>query len=210
MTVVDQLQQATDGAATMIAALRPDELARPTPNDGWDVRAMLNHMIYVNKNFAFTVSGEGSRPTPDADHVGGDPASSYRATAASALAAWRRPGALEGTVTMASGESPAAPGLWGPLRRRPPARLGPLQGHRPPLPVRPRAVRGRFRDQPHPRHSRPPRSRQALWPRGRLRRGRPAPGPPGRVSRPPTIECLAVPGVNRGLTPGISGSLGSA
>jgi uncharacterized protein (TIGR03086 family) len=107
MTVVDQLQQATDGAATMIAALRPDELARPTPNEGWDVRAMLNHMIYVNKNFAFAVSGEGSRPTPDADHVGGDPASSYRATAASALAAWRRPGSLEGTVTMGSGESPA-------------------------------------------------------------------------------------------------------
>src|SRR4051794_16930403 len=45
MSVVDQLQQATDGAATMIAALRPEELALPTPNEGWDVRAMLNHMI---------------------------------------------------------------------------------------------------------------------------------------------------------------------
>ena len=32
MEIVDQLQQATDGAATMIAALRPEELALPTPN----------------------------------------------------------------------------------------------------------------------------------------------------------------------------------
>src|SRR4051794_39741866 len=50
MDVVDHLQQATDGAASMIATLRPDELALPTLNEGWDVRAMLNHMIVVNKN----------------------------------------------------------------------------------------------------------------------------------------------------------------
>src|SRR5438067_13066213 len=100
MNVVDQLQQATDGATTMIAALRPDELALPTPNEEWDVRAMLNHMIVVNKNFAFAVTGEGTRPAPDADHVGSDPASSYRAAAASALAGWRRTGVLYGTVEM--------------------------------------------------------------------------------------------------------------
>ena len=107
MSVVDQLEQATDGAATMIAALRPDELGLPTPNAGWDVRAMLNHMIMVNKNFTFMVTGEGTRPSPDADHVGGDPAGSYRASAAAVLAAWRRPGALEGVITMAAGETPA-------------------------------------------------------------------------------------------------------
>jgi len=107
MNVVDQLQQATDGAATMIAALRPEELALPTPNEGWDVRAMLNHMIVVNKNFAFAVTGDGTRPAAGADHVGSDPTGSYRASVASALAAWRRPGALEGTVAMASGETPA-------------------------------------------------------------------------------------------------------
>src|SRR5207248_3622229 len=79
----------------------------PTPNEGWDVRTMLNHMIVVNKNFAFMVTGEGTRPAADADHVGSDPARSYRASADTVLAAWRRPGALEGTVTMAAGESPA-------------------------------------------------------------------------------------------------------
>ena len=111
MTVVDQLQQATDGAATMIGALRPDELALPTPNEGWDVRAMLNHMIVVNKNFAFMVTGEGTRPAADADHVGSDPAGSYRASVATVLA-WtvsaerRGPGA--GLTAFMPGPPPAS------------------------------------------------------------------------------------------------------
>ena len=58
MDVVEMCQQATDGAAAVIGTLKPDDLTRPTPCEGWDVRALINHMVGVNHRFAAAVTGE--------------------------------------------------------------------------------------------------------------------------------------------------------
>jgi len=105
MDVVEMCQQATAGAAEVIGSLKPDDLARSTPCEGWDVRALINHMVGVNERFAAAVSG-GTPPDASADLVGSDPAGAYRAAAGKAMAAWRSPGALDRTVRLAAGEMP--------------------------------------------------------------------------------------------------------
>jgi len=42
----------------LIANLSPDDLARPTPCEGWDVRALINHLIAVNYGYAASVAGQ--------------------------------------------------------------------------------------------------------------------------------------------------------
>ena len=106
MDPVEMYQQATDGAAALIADTTPDELTRPSPCEGWNVRTLINHMIGVNQRFAVAVSGQGSPPAADADLVGSDAGASYRASAAAALAAYRTPGAMERVVLLAAGEMP--------------------------------------------------------------------------------------------------------
>ena len=69
----------------LIAGLSPEDYAKPTPCRGWDVTALINHMIGVNQRFAAAVSGQGSAPAADADLVGSDAGASYRASATAAL-----------------------------------------------------------------------------------------------------------------------------
>jgi uncharacterized protein (TIGR03086 family) len=106
MDPIEMCQQTTDGAAALMNGLKPDDLARPTPCEGWDVRALINHMIGVNARFAAAVSGEGTPPDASADLVGNDAAASYRAAAQKTIAAFRAPGALDKTVRLAAGEMP--------------------------------------------------------------------------------------------------------
>jgi uncharacterized protein (TIGR03086 family) len=108
MDMVGMAQQTTDKAAELMGTLQPADLKRSTPCEGWDVRALINHMIGVNMGFTAAVTGEGSRPGPEVDLVGDDAAGAYRRAASAMMAAWRRPGALEGTVKMAAGEMPGA------------------------------------------------------------------------------------------------------
>lgn len=106
--VVGMCQQTTDKAAELMGTLQPADLERPTPCEGWNVRALINHMIGVNMGFTAGVTGEGSRPGPEVDLVGGDAAGSYGRAASAMMAAWHRPGAMEKTVKLAAGEMPGA------------------------------------------------------------------------------------------------------
>jgi len=100
MDPLEMAQQTTNGAAALMDGLKPEDLARPTPCEGWDVRALINHMIGVNARFAAAVSREGTPPDASADLVGDDPAASYRAAAQKTMAVFRAPGALDKTFRL--------------------------------------------------------------------------------------------------------------
>jgi uncharacterized protein (TIGR03086 family) len=77
----------------VVAAVGAERFADPTPCAGWDVRTLLNHLVY--ENLMWTSLAEGA-PRDDftADHLGDDHVAAFRAAAAATLAAFRRPGML--------------------------------------------------------------------------------------------------------------------
>ncbi|TLS42111.1 TIGR03086 family protein [Streptomyces montanus] len=78
----------------MVAAVKPQQLSDPTPCADWDVRTLLNHLVW--ENLLWTSLADGT-PRSDftADHLGGDPAAAFRSAARATLTAFRRPGMTE-------------------------------------------------------------------------------------------------------------------
>ncbi|MEU8272349.1 TIGR03086 family metal-binding protein [Sphaerisporangium sp. NPDC049002] len=78
----------------LVAAVVPDQMDDPTPCEGWDVRALLDHLVY--ENLMWTSLAEGA-PRSDftADHLGDDHVAAFRSAAAATMAAFGRPGMLE-------------------------------------------------------------------------------------------------------------------
>jgi uncharacterized protein (TIGR03086 family) len=102
----DALAGAIEFAAAIVAGVRPEQYELGTPNPGMDVRALLNHLVSGNLMFASSARREPFDPTAfRADFVVTDPPGAYRDAAETGLAAWRQPGAVEGTA--AFGDFPA-------------------------------------------------------------------------------------------------------
>ena len=83
------LAQATD----VIARIQPTDLSRPTPCAGWDLAALVMHMIGQNHGFAAALHAGGRRAGPDpsvfaARPVGTDPGPAWRASAAAVTTAF--------------------------------------------------------------------------------------------------------------------------
>ncbi len=108
MDLIAACQRTLEGAERMVASLRPDELAKPTPCAEWNVRQLIDHMIGVNWALAGAASGQPPSPGSSPPTAGDDPAAAYAASARAALAAWRSPGALERTLTLPFGQMPGA------------------------------------------------------------------------------------------------------
>jgi uncharacterized protein (TIGR03086 family) len=109
---LDQLREASEVFLAVLRGVTPEQMALPTPNDEWDVRALINHVVLGNEWAAENVQ-TGNAPRPSGDALGQrSPLEAYSASAAAMLAAFAEPGALERTVQMPFGEFPAA-GLAG-------------------------------------------------------------------------------------------------
>ncbi|MGI8328466.1 TIGR03086 family metal-binding protein [Actinomadura scrupuli] len=106
-TPIDLLARALDQAGTVIARVRPEQAALPTPCRSWDVRALVDHVVDEVHQFA-VVTGGGKREHLGLDVLGDDWAGAYRAEADALLTAWRQPGALDRTQRLPFGEVPAA------------------------------------------------------------------------------------------------------
>ena len=92
--------------------ISPDQIKQPTPCEDFDVRALVNHILYDLRQFEGMLTG-ANPGQPDADLLGNqDWSSAYRAATASLMATWRQRG-VDGTITNRLGEFPAT---WG---RRP-------------------------------------------------------------------------------------------
>jgi uncharacterized protein (TIGR03086 family) len=93
-----------------VDAVAPEDWHRATPCEEWDVRTLVNHVV-VEDLWApplfdgRTIEEVGDRF--DGDQLGDDPAAAWRAAIARATEAVAAPGALERTVHLSFGETPA-------------------------------------------------------------------------------------------------------
>lgn len=108
MDVVPLLEEAVASTGKVVAGVRPDQLANPTPCTQWDVRTLLDHVIGVAG--AFSHVGDGTRITPPDPEVatfeGDGYAAAYDLATVALLEAWRTPGALDSMISMPIGEVP--------------------------------------------------------------------------------------------------------
>ena len=108
-------ERALEATLRTVAAVRPDQLSRPTPCPGLDVRAMIEHLVQGNFGFAKVAEGEpylggGGGSDAVADVVGhgvaDDPAAALAASAGRVAEAWRRPGVLDQMCRLPFGDMP--------------------------------------------------------------------------------------------------------
>src|SRR5215469_16001845 len=103
--------QALDRTGRVVAGIKPDQLQADTPCDGWDVYALLNHLVAGNLWAAelgagATIEGVGDRL--DGDVLGPDPVGSYATSAKAAADVFRRPGALDAPCAVSYGPVPGS------------------------------------------------------------------------------------------------------
>lgn len=103
--------QALDQTGRIVAGIKPGQWQAETPCDGWDVHALLNHLVAGNLWAAelgggATIDDVGDRL--DGDVLGADPAASYSTSAAAAAATFRRPGALDAPCAVSYGPVPGS------------------------------------------------------------------------------------------------------
>jgi len=103
--------QALEHTGRIVSGIARDRWQADTPCAGWDVRALLNHLVAGNLWAAElgaggTIEGVGDRL--DGDVLGADPAAAYAASAAVAAAVFRRPGALDAPCAVSYGPVPGS------------------------------------------------------------------------------------------------------
>src|ERR1700722_791974 len=101
------LDAAIAGVERIVARIRADQWDLPTPCDGVDVRAMVNHLVIGNLGFLPPLPGP-EPPVRDADHLGDDPFFAFRASADLLAAALRTPGMAARTYTLPFGRVPGS------------------------------------------------------------------------------------------------------
>ena len=102
---------ALDHTGRVVAGIAPDRWQGDTPCAGWDVRALLSHLVAGNLWAAElgaggTIERVGDRL--DGDVLGADPAAAYTASADAAAAVFRRPGALDAPCAVSYGPVPGS------------------------------------------------------------------------------------------------------
>lgn len=77
----------------LIARIRPEQWAGPTPCAEWSVWGVVNHLVGMNLVFA-AILGGGPMPERGADVLGEDPLTAYRESNALLQRAFGQPGVL--------------------------------------------------------------------------------------------------------------------
>ena len=112
MTDIAELHaQALDATGHIVAGIVADRWHADTPCDGWDVRALVNHVVAGNLWAAELAAGgtiEGVGDRLDGDVLGPDPVGSYDTSAKAAAAVFHRPGALDASCAVSYGPVPGS------------------------------------------------------------------------------------------------------
>jgi uncharacterized protein (TIGR03086 family) len=104
-------RRALDATGTLVARIGPDQWSQSTPNDEWDVRALVDHLVAGNLWAAELAAGRTIAQVGDRfDHgvLGTDPVGAYRASAVAAAAAFEAPGALDAPCAVSYGPIPGS------------------------------------------------------------------------------------------------------
>jgi uncharacterized protein (TIGR03086 family) len=109
--VLELFERAQRHFGGLVHQVGDDQWSHQTPCTDWDVRALVNHLVYeacwAPPLFeGQTIEQVGSRF--DGDLLGDDPKKAYDAALADASASAGKPGTLDGTVQLSYGETPAA------------------------------------------------------------------------------------------------------
>ncbi len=94
----------------VVARVREENLALPTPCTEWEVRALLEHMVSGHAWVPPLVAGETIAQVGDrfdGDLLGDDPAAAWRSAAGAACDAFEQAGALDRLVNLSWGDVPA-------------------------------------------------------------------------------------------------------
>jgi len=108
-------RRAADGFGRHVHAVAAGQWHDPTPCTDWDVRQLVNH-VAVEQLWVpplaggSTVADLGDRF--DGDQLGADPVSAWDEAVMASAAAFGAPGALDGTVSLSSGERPMSEYCW--------------------------------------------------------------------------------------------------
>ena len=103
--------RALESTGAIVAGIAPDRWHDATPCAGWDVRALVNHLVSGNLWAAELAAGariDDAGGRLDGDLLGSDPVASYADSAKSAAAAFRRPGALDAPCAVSYGPVPGS------------------------------------------------------------------------------------------------------
>src|SRR5881392_1448554 len=93
----------------LVQQVKPDQWGDPTPCTDWNVRALVNHLVYEARWLPPLMAGKTIAEVGDAyegDLLGDDPVSSYEDALRQATAAVQAPGALERTVHLSYDDVP--------------------------------------------------------------------------------------------------------
>jgi uncharacterized protein (TIGR03086 family) len=110
MDLVDVYRHSLTEFMDRVQRVHPEQWPDPTPCPGWDVRALVNHVVSqdrwaVELLAGATIGQVGDRF--DGDLLGTDPVGIVAEAAKQAEEAITEPGALDGTVHLSFGETPA-------------------------------------------------------------------------------------------------------
>lgn len=98
MDLLDLDRRALVSTRRFLAGTTPAQLALPTPCAGWDVRALLDHVVGGNLLYAAAARGEPvDWSTRDGDRLGNDPHGAYDRSTDAVTAAFA---AVEATATL--------------------------------------------------------------------------------------------------------------
>jgi uncharacterized protein (TIGR03086 family) len=102
---IELLQRADDQLRRVISRLSPAHAGLPTPCSEFNLRALVNHIVYDVQVFTAMIIG-GQRGSPDVDRLGDNWLAAYSSSADLLLSTWRSRG-TGGTLTSRMGELPA-------------------------------------------------------------------------------------------------------
>ena len=104
--LVELFRRSVEQAGARVGTIS-DQWQLPTPDDDWDVRALVNHLL--NENLwapplldGLTIADVGDRF--DGDQLGDDPSAAWSAAASASVAAVSAAGALDRTVHVSFGD----------------------------------------------------------------------------------------------------------
>lgn len=95
-----QFGRALDQAEHLICAVRPSELARPTPCAEYDVRALCGHMAAVLQKLARLGSGQSAAQIPDVADIADDWVGAFRGARAEVEHVWQHDAMLDRTIAL--------------------------------------------------------------------------------------------------------------
>lgn len=104
-------RRSLDRTGRIVRAIRADQLGDPTPDDDWDVRTLLHHVVHGNLWVAPLVAGETIDEVGDrfeGDVLGTDFASAYHRSAIDAAQAFLAPGAMDAPCAVSYGPVPGS------------------------------------------------------------------------------------------------------